>query len=992
MLISVVIFFWGVVEFLFHQAATFEHAYLWLRIGLPWSVLTALFLHFSLAFANARKFLERKWAYVVIYGPAVFFIGLNFFTDAFKYIPSQKSWGWDFSVESTPMFYAANIWVFVCGIVSLSALVLHHRSIVENAQRTRSKYVVGAMLVAVPILFLTEVFFPYLQVDFPRLMMPTFALVSVLIGYGIWKHKLFGLSSAAATVSIINTMSDALFLVGMDKKIKLANEAAQRILEFAPGELDGEPIDIVFAPKGGSDDTLFKQGTGFRGLIKTVIKGDVEAVFVSKTGKRVPVSISGSLIRDTDNDLLGIVCIARDISERKRVQESLHLSEQRYQLIVENAPFGIISIDTDGNIVDVNPKLIEILGSPSADSTREINVLTFGSLVEAGISADFEKCLEKSCQLVAEHPYTSKWGRNLFLRYYLVSRCNSMGEVVGVQGIVEDITEAKQNAEELQRAKDELEVRVKERTAELSEANRKLKQEIEEREEAQRLLAAERDQLDVTLRFIADAVIAVDSDANIVLCNRIAESLTGVSAADAAGKPLDSVFTLVDSAENPAKTAMDTGSVVDRPKPVKLRGRDGAERLIAHSASPIRDSTGKVNGAVLVFADITEKHNLEEELFRVRKLESIGILASGIAHDFNNILTGIITNLFVAKMQIDKDSEACALMTETEKAAFKASTLTNQLLAFSKEGAPVKIVASMREIVQDSVGFFLSGSNVDYRLEFDDDLWNVEIDRGQIDQVLQSIIRNADEAMPDGGTILISINNLDLAAKSTLPLAAGKYVSVTIYDEGPGVAQEDLERFFDPYFSHQHKGTGLGLAAAYAIVSKHKGHISVSSQLGTGTTVSIFLPACERVSEGAGDDENEEGQEGPSDVRGKILLMDDEEIVRKSGSKLMVALGYDVSTCSNGEEAVRMFEQARNDDEPFDVVILDLTVPGAMGAKETIRKLRQIDPGAKGIVSSGYSADGALSNYRDFGFSAAIKKPYSIDDLKDILQKTIEQR
>jgi PAS domain S-box-containing protein len=825
--------------------------------------------------------------------------------------------------------------------------------------------------------------------------MPSFALISALIGYGIWKHKLFSLTPAAATDSIINTMSDSLFLVGMDKKIKLINKAAHELTEYEAGEILGQPIDLLFSRNEDETNTLFKHGTGFRGLIKTVIKGDVEAIFMSKSGRRIPVSLSGSLIRDTENDLLGIVCIARDISERQKQREHLRMSEEKYRLLVENAPLGIITIDTKGNIVDVNPKLIEMLGSPSTEATREINMFTFPPLVESGVSDDVRRCLTEQCQIVEEHPYTSKWGKNLYLRYYLVTRCDNRGAIVGAQGIVEDITSARKAAEALQKAKNELETRVLERTAELSEANAKLTQIANERLETQRLLANEKEQLDVTLRSIADGVIAADVNGNIVLMNKAAEAITGFSAAEAIGNPLASVCRTfgLDGAisEDIAAIAIKSGGTIERPLPVILKSRDGAERIISHNAAPIRDKAGIVTGVVLAFADITEKHKLESELFRTRKFESIGALAGGIAHDFNNILTGIITNLFVAKMQIDKTSEAFSLIADSEKAAFKASGLTNQLLAFSKQNQAVRTVVSMKDMLEDSVGFFLSGSSADYTLESAEDLWSVEIDRGQIDRVIHTLVRNAAKRMPGGGTVSISVENTETDNSSPSPLRFGKYVRITVTDEGGHVSQQEIDGYFEPYVNHSGDDAGLEMAAAYAIIQKHNGHVRVSSNDNNGVSIAVYLPA---VVENEDSENPAPVQADPEQTlnspRKKILIMDDEELVRNAGKKLITLMGYDVETCSDGNEALRLYESAIADLCPFDAVILDLTIPGGMGGKETMAKLLDVDPDVKGILSSGYSPDDILETSRESGFMDCIAKPYSMDDLKQTLLAVIE--
>jgi PAS domain S-box-containing protein len=861
--------YWGFIEFQYCQAPTSTEAFFWMRMGLPWLITVAVALHFVLAFTEATGFLSKRISSVLIYGPPAVFFAIGTVTGLMTGSPVKEYWGWTFALPHNLVYDLGSLWAVLVGLTAIGLTVRYYFTIDESAKKQRASYVVVGFLVAAPFAFTTEILFHYLDIAFPPLSAPSFALVCAIVGYGMWKHKLFAISAGAATDSILDTMSDGLLLVGMDKKIKLANRAALHMLEYEPRQLIGQPVDIVFAPRDGAVNILFTKGTGFRGLIKTVIKGDVEATFVTRSGANIPVSISGSLIRDTDNDLLGIVCIARDITERLRAKEAL------------------------------------------------------------------------------------------------------------------------------QKAMDELEVRVDERTAELRVANETLRREIAEREEAEKQLAAEKERLDVTLRSIADGVITVDTNKKIVLVNRVAEQLTGCGTAEAVGRPVAEVFATSmqngAAAPSPVITALDTGIVVETREPVVLRGRDNVQRLVSQSAAPIRDNAGTVVGAVLVFADITQQSKIEQELFRARKLESVGVLASGIAHSFNNILTGIITNLFVAKTHLDSATEAYGLITESEKAAFKASTLTNQLLTFSREGAPVKVVTSLSELIENSVGFFLSGSNVDYQLDIGDGLWDVEVDRGQIEQALQNIISNADEAMPDGGTIVISAQNSLQADRSTLPMPAGNYVRVSVQDEGNGIAQEDLDRIFDPYFSRKKQGAGLGLAAAYAIIKKHDGHLTVSSELGKGTTVSLYLPACAETNDTEPDAAAEsERSDTEQQAQGKILLMDDEEIIRSAGKRLLTSLGYKVETCAEGKEALDLYSQARSEGNPFDAVILDLTVAGGMGGTEAMKKLLDLDEEAKGIVSSGYTHDPVMSNYKEYGFCAVISKPYNIDELRNIIQSAIQ--
>jgi signal transduction histidine kinase/ActR/RegA family two-component response regulator len=418
-----------------------------------------------------------------------------------------------------------------------------------------------------------------------------------------------------------------------------------------------------------------------------------------------------------------------------------------------------------------------------------------------------------------------------------------------------------------------------------------------------------------------------------------------------------------------------------------LRNGKGAERVIDMSVAPIINDKGVTIGMVLVFRDITEKQKMEAELYKARKLDSLGVLAGGIAHDFNNILTGVITNLFMAKVKVKADAETYELLAEAEKASFRASKLVKQLLTFSKGGAPVKEAVSLKDIIEDSVGFCLSGSNVNYKLELAPDLSLVDADRGQIDQVLNNLIINADQAMPHGGNITVRAENITLppgdrgadAPHQALP--SGDYVKVMVSDEGAGISKDDLEKIFDPYFTTKPNGNGLGLTIAYSIIKSHKGFITVDSQIGKGTVFSFFLPVAKAAPKPAA----ALNVAPVGDL--KVLVMDDDSAVRIVVSQLLKSSGCSVVCTSSGEESIKAYGDAMQSGKPFDVVVMDLTVPGGMGGKETVGKIREMDPKAKVVVSSGYSNDPVMANYRDYGFCGVIAKPFNIDEFLNVIKR-----
>ena len=387
----------------------------------------------------------------------------------------------------------------------------------------------------------------------------------------------------------------------------------------------------------------------------------------------------------------------------------------------------------------------------------------------------------------------------------------------------------------------------------------------------------------------------------------------------------------------------------------------------------------------VVARDITERKRMQGELLRVQKLESIGILAGGIAHDFNNILTAILGNISLAKMYANPEDKICKKLTEAEKASVRAKDLTQQLLTFSKGGQPIVKTAPVTKLLKDTTSFALTGSNVRCEFSMSEDLWPVEMDEGQMSQVINNLVINAVKSMPKGGTIKVRAENATVGTertKQSLPLEGENYVKISIQDEGIGIPKEHLQKIFDPYFTTRKKGSGLGLAISYSIVQKHHGYITAESELGVGTTFHIFLPASEKevITE-------RHAKEIVRGEKGRVLIMDDEEIVRDVASGMLEHIGYEVEVAKDGAEAIALYKQTQESQVPFDVVILDLTVPGGMGGKETIEKLIELDPQAKAIVSSGYSTDPVMSEFREYGFSSVVSKPYKIEELREALHK-----
>lgn len=544
--------------------------------------------------------------------------------------------------------------------------------------------------------------------------------------------------------------------------------------------------------------------------------------------------------------------------------------------------------------------------------------------------------------------------------------------------LIEDVTlENKQtllvrrHKEVVQRARDQFEKELQERTTQLSAAREKLAQEIENRARLERALANSLKSLSSLLEKTEDGIIVAELGGKILYANRAAESFLGIAQQELVGG----------SAPFPL-----TPDKISEVEIKRCTGESGTAEL---SVDRIHWSGRTALMARL--RDVTERKRNEHALLRSQKAESLELIAGGLAHDFNNLLTANMANISLAKMRATPESPAHEPLLKAERAASRAKDLAQLLLKFTKGGALVKRPFYLPPLIREASSLALSGSNVKCQLDLHEGIWLIEGDPAQIGMVFQNLLINAQQAMPEGGTVRISGENVVVGADwqdQSVSEHPGKYVRVSLQDTGKGIATENLGRIFDPYFTTKTKGSGLGLATAYSIVKRHQGRIEVESREGVGTTFWIYLPASGQ--------ETEDGpsplDQGPVSGEGRILIMDDEPDILEAAADLLTILGYEVDCVSDGGHAIQAYRQGIDEGRQYQAVIMDLTVPGGMGGKIAVQKLLEIDPSARVILSSGYSDDPIMSSYEKYGFKGAVAKPYNASEISRILHEVLIAR
>ncbi len=762
---------------------------------------------------------------------------------------------------------------------------------------------------------------------------------------------------------IFENAVEGLFQTTPEGNFVNANPAAAQILGYrSPQELIAQVTDVrrqVYVCPESREEFVARMREH-----KSV--PTFETQMYRKDGTKIWVSIHARPVYADNGDLNLIEGILEDITARKQAEEAIWRSEQKYRSLVDNAPIGILSVDADGQILEVNHKLLEILGSPKAEYTKTFNMLSFPALEAAGISNLFEKCLNEKRVVIEELPYRSAWGKNIYVRVIAAPILLMDEATYGCQAAVEDITERK-TAE-----------------AALLESRKRYRQLYNEAKRAEELY---RSLLDST----PDAVVVYDLEGHVQYLNESFAHLFGWTRQEVKASRIPYVPDFDrEKTIGALQEVLDSG-VPCRGLETQRYTKDGRVLEISLSASRYLDHEGKPAGLIVIMSDITEQKRLQDQLRQASKMEAIGQLAGGVAHDFNNLLTAMMGYSNILLHKIPKEAGYREQVYQIGRAAERAASLTRQLLAFGrKQNLELKVID-----VNDAISEFskilgrLIGENIELVLRLDESLALVEADPSQIEQILMNLAVNARDAMPGVGYLTLETANAVLDeeyARSRPEVTAGKYVRIAISDNGCGMDSATVCRIFDPFFTTKEKGlgTGLGLSTVYGIVKQHHGHLAVYSEPGTGTTFKIYLPAVDLPAEVISETTPARSERHGAET---VLLVEDEEIVRSLASEVLEMLGYRVLSASDPDEALKV---SREFIGHIDLLLTDVILP-RMDGKTLYTHLSPERPDMAVLYVSGYTEGFIVQHGVLLPGVHFLQKPFTVTSLSAKVREVLDQ-
>ncbi|MBU2511200.1 PAS domain S-box protein [bacterium] len=737
--------------------------------------------------------------------------------------------------------------------------------------------------------------------------------------------------------AVVENTPDLLYRTDLNGIITFMSSSVYRLSGYTVQEAIGMKMaeEVYAFPE---ERHAFMEELKKQGAVK-----NFQAGLKRKDGSIWWASTNAHFFKDKNGNIAGVEGITRDITDTKQAEAALKQSEERFKMAGKVSYDLIYEWDVKTDSLVWFGDIDTLLGFEKGEISS--NIAAWLDLIHSDDLPKLENAVEHHRTATNPIHYEYRIKRKDGSWRYWADNALPLLDEAGLPfkwvGVCTDITSRKQSEQAL-------------------------------RESEQRMRAI--------LEASPDPMVMYNKDGHPLFVNPAFIEVFGWTMEELRGRLIPFV-----PEDQKTKTSERIKEIYIQGKPVKFEtkrfAKDGRILDILLSAAVAKGNDDEPTGMVVILADITERKALEAQFEQAQKMESIGTLAGGIAHDFNNLLGGIFGYLDIARKK-EKDPEIAEYLNKAFSASERAEGLTHQLLTFSKGGAPIKKVGPLVPFLQETAHFALSGSNVSCSFDIPDDLWMCDFDKNQIGQVIDNIIINAHHAMPSGGKIQISAVNVILQENEQVGLKPGNYVKISISDSGTGIPEKYISKIFDPFFTTKQKGSGLGLATGYSIIKKHDGIITVDSKPGVGSTFFIFIPASE-IQKTEASAIYQKSYQGS----GNILVMDDDEILKRMMVDMLEDMGFTPFITDEGQQALDEFKRSKEQGTPYQAVILDLTIRGGMGGKETVKEIRKIDANIPVFVASGYSEDDAIANPEEYGFTDSLKKPFGIDQLAEILEK-----